>query len=148
MQIAQCIGMPASANVASDVVAPGRLFAVARLRLQGAASTIRTDASGEAPTSLAASIAINQANSGINTLRSILVPTTSFDQRRRAAVAIDHAEQGLRALRSYREAMLEFGDQAKPIDALHPRLRVLLTEAIDRFDGAAARSTPHAPLPG
>ena len=147
MQIAPLIDTPSGIRTAYHVVAPGRLFAVARLRLAGAANTIRPDRTAHAPTSLAATIAISQAQAGISALRSILVPTTSFDLRRRAAATIGDAEQGVRVLSSYRDEMLQFGDDSVPLTALTPRTRVLLDEAITRLEDAAARSGVDAPLP-
>jgi hypothetical protein len=139
---------PMSVATATDAVSPGRLFALARLRLQGAAATVRPDMAAEAPSALAASVAIRQAESGISSLRSILVPTTSFELRRRASVAIDHAEFGAQLLLAYRDLMLPFGDQTLPLATIPERARALLGDAIDQLDIAAARAFASAPLPG
>lgn len=125
-------------NASLDAVGPSRLFSVAEVRLRSAADAIRPE-SEFAPSVTWASHAISQAKAGINALRSILVPGTSFDVRRRASTAIDFAEAGTAALRRYHDGMLKYGGDPVRMTSLG-ELRWSLDRAVRAFDIAADRA--------
>jgi hypothetical protein len=124
--------------VINDVVAPARLFEIARIRFDGARNTLRQPGLLRAPTALAAVITIGQISSGINALDSVLVPSTGFELRRRAASAIDRARESVALLRAYHEVVIPFGDTSRPTSALPPAAGVMLREAISQLTMAVA----------
>jgi hypothetical protein len=120
------------------VVSPSRLFHFARIRFEGAAAALRPDQRELAPSALGTSIAIGQVESGINALRSSLIPATPFELRKRAVGAMDQADEGIALLHAYRAAVQPFGDQHLPINALQDHVRGLLDAALMKLDAAAA----------
>ena len=104
------LAAPTGGFQVADVVQPSRLFAMARARLVGAEATLAIGGPDGAPSAVHAVIAMSQLDSGINTLKSALVPTTPFHVRDRASMAIEHAKHATDLLRGYHSAVLDLGD--------------------------------------
>lgn len=94
----------------TETVSPSRLFGLARARLQSALGTLDAAGPQAVPGAVLTVLAINQAQAGIQTLRSVLVPATPFDYRDRAATAVDRSRQAIDALRAYHGHVLPLGD--------------------------------------
>lgn len=127
---------PTSAFQALDVVSPSRLFAVARLRIQGAADSVRPSRSEFAPTALNVVYAISQAKAGISALHSIIVPGVSYSLRQRADVAVEHAQRGISLLRRFHELVLPFGDRPVRLVDLGENAAIL-DDAVSALDASA-----------
>lgn len=143
MQIATPIQIPTSAPIATlerDVVSPSRLFAVARVRFDGAMSQLRHgEADVIAPTSLAASLAITNVEAGISALRSVLVPSTSAQQRLQASTALDYATRGAELLRMYDAAVRPLGDDPFAFSDLPANTVIALERGISYLQLASTR---------
>lgn len=111
---------------AFDVVPPSRLFSLAIARFESAIATTRIGGHGTAPSAIVAVMAIQQAESGLRSLKSVIVPSTSLETRNRAALAAGHAQSGIELLRRYHAAVVTLGDRAHPNDQLPAETLALL----------------------
>jgi hypothetical protein len=102
----------------SDLVSPSHLFQLASIRFESAIATSRIGGPRTAPSAIVAVMALQQAQSGLNSLQSIQVPNTPFDVRNRAARAMDHARHAIDLLRMYHGHVVDLGDSAHPRESL------------------------------
>lgn len=135
MRIAQPVAMTSIAPVAvepspiADAVSPTRLLGLARARLQSALGTLGVVGPEGMPSALLTVLAINQAEAGVQSLRSMLVPGTPLDYRNRAATAVDRSRQAIDALRAYHVDVLPLGDGPLDPALVHEGSRVHLASA-------------------
>ena len=146
MQLAHVPQTSMPADVAAtrdtyDAVQPARLFAIAKVRLHSAIDALYRDGSPHAPSALSTGFALQQVDTAVGALRGINVPTSSFQHRRRASTAIDHAQRGAELLRTYQDDVQAMGDdpflrESLPIETLAAldRGMGLLDQALLRID--------------
>jgi hypothetical protein len=103
-----------------DLVSPSRLFELAATRFDAALATSTIGGPDTSPSAMVAVMAMQQVQSGLNSLQSINVPTTPWDVRTRAARAIDQAHQAVDLLRQYHAEVVGLGDHAHGNDTLPP----------------------------
>lgn len=129
--VARTAAAPARVQPSSvaETVSPSRLFGIARARLEAALGTLGAGGPESMPGAVLTVLAINQAEAGVQTLRSVLVPATPFDFRSRAATAVDRSRRAVDALRSYHEQVLPLGDGPLDPALVHDGPRVLLESA-------------------
>lgn len=120
------IATPISMNAASpldvfDLVSPSRLFEMAASRFEAALATSTIGGPGTSPSAIVAVMASQQVRAGINTLQSIIVPSTPFEVRTRATRAIDHARRAVELLGQYHASVVGRGDGAHRNETLPPQ---------------------------
>jgi hypothetical protein len=116
----------------NDVVSPTRLLELARDRFELSLASLGMRGRGNAPSGHVTVLALNQVEAGVRSLRSVLVPTSTFELRARAASAIDQAKVATDLLRDYLFETVEFGERP-------PKLAELSTVARLALDAAKAR---------
>ena len=127
---------------AADMVPPSRLFELARARFETAIATTRIAGSRMSPSPIVAVMAIQQAEQGVRSLKSVLVPSTPTDVRTRAARAVEYATTGIDLLRRYHAAIIGLGDAAHRNEDLPASTLELILDARAQLQtaGAIARS--------
>jgi hypothetical protein len=120
----------------ADVVAPARLFSIARIRFDSALTTLEPLDGHSAPSAIATTIALDQVQQGIGALRAVLVPSTSYALRRDATAAIDDAQRAIPLLRRYQQEVAARGDGPFDRDSLAPVVQLLHRQAVDSLEQA------------
>ncbi len=113
---------------AKDLVSPSRLFELAAIRFEAAIATSQIGGPNTSPSAIVTVMALQQVQSGLNSLQSINVPSTAWDVRNRATRSIDQARQSVDLLRRYHASVASLGDGAHRNDML-PRETIALLEA-------------------
>lgn len=101
---------PAHAHAAYDVVSPSKLFTLAETRFNVALRVVGNGDLDWVPSSLAASVAIREAQGGIGALKSVLVPSTPWGPRQIAATALLHARRAVDQLEEFSAIMASRGE--------------------------------------
>lgn len=123
----------------NDAMSPRALFAAATQQFS-ATLHILDGSMMFAPNVLGTQQAVRHAERGVNTLRSVLLPSVPFATRQLAAAAIDRAKESIAHLVDYQQhTRAAFGNFAVPRSQMTADQRTALEAAIDSLLSATGK---------